>query len=54
MNPLKINIHPENDVLKGMDEETVPPINESIVIDLDASIHDIDEHYQQQDNLQCL
>ena len=43
---------PENNVLEGIDEETIAPIEELSTLDLDASNHEIDEHYQQQDNLQ--
>ena len=48
------NMDPENDVLEGIDDETIAPIKESSTLDLETSNHEIDEHYQQQDNLQQL
>ena len=45
---------PEYDVLKGIEEEIIVPIKELTTTNLDASNHEIDEHYQQQDNLQQL
>ena len=48
------NMNPENDILEGIDDETIAPIEESSTLDLETSNHEIDEHYQQQDNLQQL
>ena len=45
------NMDPKNDVLEGIDNETIAPIKESSTLDLETSNHEIDEHYQQQDNL---
>ena len=43
---ISTNMDPDNDVLDGIKETTIEGIKETTTIDLKASTHEIDEHYQ--------